>query len=419
MPMARGTFHFSQETRTDYPFITPMRFARPFSALLAASLFASVVATGGTLARAQSADDAEDAADDARRRANTATGLIDEAVENREDIERQLAESITRLNDLTAELSAVGADIDRIAAQAGYADVELAGIQADIEIQAVDAYMKVVASPSVSVMNSGTVERALVATTVVEDVVADGRSTVSALLVKRDDLEALKEAFLADQLRYQEIQAEVDAEVANYTSLFEQADEQVAMAIREADEADQQYRAALSAVEVARAKEEERERQEHRAEVAPDTTTTTTTAPSSGSAPPATTVTTTQPTTPTTTDGGGGGGGGGPWDHPASVEQWRSLVGQFFPANRVEEALRIIDCESNGNPSAVNPYSGASGLFQFLPSTWATTAPSAGYGGASALDPEANVASAAWLANRYQELGYPYWHAWSCKRVLS
>ena len=29
-----------------------------------------------------------------------------------------------------------------------------------------------------------------------------------------------------------------------------------------------------------------------------------------------------------------------------------------------------------------------------------------------------NVASAAWLANRYAELGYPYWHAWSCKRVL-
>jgi hypothetical protein len=418
MRVAHGAFHFSHETRPDYPFITPMRFARPFSALLAACLFASVVATGGTLARAQSADDAEDAADDAKTRANAASGLIDEAVANREDIERQLAESITRLNDLTAELSTVGADIDRIAAQAGYADVELAGIQADIEVQAVDAYMTVVASPSVSVMNSGTVERALVATTVVEDVVADGRTTVSELLVQRDDLEALKEAFLADQQRYQDLQAEVDTEVANYASLFEQADEQVAVAIRDADEADQAYRAALSAVEVARAKEEERERQEHRAEVTPETTTSTT-SPPSGTSPPATPVTTTPSTTPPTTSGGDGGGGGDPWDHPGSVEQWRSLVSQFFPANRVEEALRIIDCESNGNPSAVNPYSGASGLFQFLPSTWATTAPSAGYGGASALDPEANIASAAWLANRYEELGYSYWHAWSCKRVLS
>ena len=71
----------------------------------------------------------------------------------------------------------------------------------------------------------------LVATTVVEDVVADGRTTVSELLVQRDDLEALKEAFLADQQRYQDLQAEVDAEVDNYTSLFEQADQQVAAAI--------------------------------------------------------------------------------------------------------------------------------------------------------------------------------------------
>ena len=84
----------------------------------------------------------------------------------------------------------------------------------------------------------------------------------------------------------------------------------------------------------------------------------------------------------------------------------------------MEEALRIIDCESNGDPDAYNPYSGASGLFQFLPSTWASTAPSAGYGGHSVFEPEANVASAAWLANRYQELGQYYWRAWNCRRVL-
>jgi hypothetical protein len=30
----------------------------------------------------------------------------------------------------------------------------------------------------------------------------------------------------------------------------------------------------------------------------------------------------------------------------------------------------IIQHESGGNPSAVNPYSGAGGLFQFLPSSW-------------------------------------------------
>lgn len=388
-----------------------MRFLRLFSALLATSLLVSLMTAGGTLARAQTTEDANETANQARKRAETASGLVDEAVENRDAIEHQLADSIARLNELTAQLSEVGADIDRIAAQVGYADVELAGIQADIEDQAVDAYMTVVASPSVSVVNSGTVEKALVASSVVEDVVADGQLTVSELFAKRKGLVDLQETFVADQEEYQRIQAEVDAEVENYTTLYRQADATVANAIQEAEAADRAYRAALSAVEVAQAKEEERQRQEHR-EANPPTTTTAPTAtspPTTGSSP-----TTTSPPQTTTTDGGGGG----PWNHPPAVERWRSLVEQFFPSNRVEEALRIIDCESNGDPEAVNPYSGAAGLFQFLPSTWATTSPKAGYEGASPFDPEANIATAAWLANRYLELGYSYWHAWNCKRVL-
>ena len=387
-----------------------MRSLRLLSALLALSLLATLIATGGPLASAQTTKQAEDAADEARERADAATGMVDDAVANREEIERQLAESITRLNELTAELSAVGADIDRIAAQVGYADVELAGIQADIEDQAVDAYMTVVASPSVSVVNSGTVDQAMVANTVVEDVVADGRLTVSQLFTKRKDLVALQEAFVDDQDQYQRIQEMVDAEVANYTALYEQADADVAGAIRAADEADREYRAALSAVDLARAKQDERQRQENREAEAPATTTTPPANPGTDS--PGTTTT----TAPTTTEPDEGGGG--PWDHPGGVEQWRSLVQQFFPDNRVEEALRIIDCESNGDPNAQNPYSGAGGLFQFLPSTWASTAPNAGYGDHSVFEAEANIATAAWLANRYQELGYSYWNAWNCKRTL-
>lgn len=393
-----------------------MRFVRLFSALLALSLVTSLIASSGTLARAQSTDEAEEAVEEAEERADDASGLVDEAVEDREEIERQLAESITRLNELTAELSEVGADIDRIASQVGYADVELAGIEADIETQAVDAYMTVVASPSVHVVNSGTVEKALVASSVVEDVVAEGRLTVTELFAQRKGLMDLQQTFLADQEEYARLQEEVDAEVERYTELYERADANVAEAIREAQAADRAYREALTAVEVAQAKEDEQRRQDNRS-ARDDTTTTTppttspptTSPPSSGTSP-----TTTAPETTTTTSNSGGGS----WDHPPAVEQWRSLVQQFFPSNRVEEALVIIGCESNGDPDAVNPYSGAAGLFQFLPSTWASTAPKAGYPEASPYDPEANVASAAWLANRYQELGYSYWHAWNCKRML-
>jgi hypothetical protein len=57
-------------------------------------------------------------------------------------------------------------------------------------------------------------------------------------------------------------------------------------------------------------------------------------------------------------------------------------------------------------------------LFQFLPSTWASAAPKAGFPDAGPFDPEANIGTAAWLANRYQELGMSYWQPWSCRRVL-
>lgn len=391
-----------------------MRFARPFTALLSLALVASF---GSPAAWAQSVDDARGAAEEARQAADAADGLVGDAVANREELELQLADSITRMNELAEQLSLVGADLDRVAAQVGYADVELAGIKADIEHQAVDAYMTVVASPSVSVVNTSTVEKALVASSVVEDVVADGRTTVGELSEKRESLEGLKDTFLADQDEYLDLQEQVDAEVANYAALYEQAEADVAEAVRQAQTAEQEYLAALSAVEVAQAKDEERQRQDNRQ----GTGSTTSTSPptTSGSGP-----TTTQPSSPTTnapptTTPPTGGGGGGPWNHPPQVEQWRGLVSQYFPASRVEEALAIIDCESNGDPNARNPYSGASGLFQFLPSTWATTAPKAGFSGASVFDPAANIGSAAWLGNRYEDLGYYFWQPWSCKRVLN
>ena len=78
----------------------------------------------------------------------------------------------------------------------------------------------------------------------------------------------------------------------------------------------------------------------------------------------------------------------------------------------------LAQCESLGDPDAYNPYSGASGLFQFLPSTWASTSPKAGFPDASVFDPVANIGAAAWIANRYDALGMSYWQPWSCRRVL-
>ena len=78
-----------------------------------------------------------------------------------------------------------------------------------------------------------------------------------------------------------------------------------------------------------------------------------------------------------------------------NVEQWRTLVETYFQPEHVGWALRVMGCESGGNPNAANPRSSARGLFQFL-SGWYTGA----WGGTGAFDPydpEANVRAAAWL----------------------
>ena len=82
---------------------------------------------------------------------------------------------------------------------------------------------------------------------------------------------------------------------------------------------------------------------------------------------------------------------------PLAVKPW-ALAG----AAAQSWALKVAKCESNYNPYAVNRSSGASGLFQFLPSTWAGSP----YHAQSVFDPSANAHAAAWL---YQRSGPSQW----------
>ena len=67
---------------------------------------------------------------------------------------------------------------------------------------------------------------------------------------------------------------------------------------------------------------------------------------------------------------------------------------------------RIAWCESKWLPGAYNRSSGASGVFQFLPSTWAWASRAAGWPGSSPFDAVANVFSAAYL---YRVGGPRHW----------
>jgi len=90
---------------------------------------------------------------------------------------------------------------------------------------------------------------------------------------------------------------------------------------------------------------------------------------------------------------------------PANIA--KIITDAFSPLGQdaVVWALRIAYCESRYHPNSVNTSSGASGLFQFLPSTWGGTP----WAGQSPFDPVANAQAAAWLYSHYGP------GRWSCK----
>jgi hypothetical protein len=82
---------------------------------------------------------------------------------------------------------------------------------------------------------------------------------------------------------------------------------------------------------------------------------------------------------------------------PADIA--KDITDAFSPLGpaAVQWAMNVAWCESRYHPNSVNSDSGASGLFQFLPSTWSGT-PYASY---SPFDPRINALAAAWLYSRY------------------
>ena len=93
---------------------------------------------------------------------------------------------------------------------------------------------------------------------------------------------------------------------------------------------------------------------------------------------------------------------------PSSVEAVIRTAAAVWGADP-DQLLRVAWCESRYNPNAVNARSGAAGLFQFMPATWAANSVRAGYGGASVFDAVANANVAAYMFRNGQAA------QWSCK----
>ena len=96
-----------------------------------------------------------------------------------------------------------------------------------------------------------------------------------------------------------------------------------------------------------------------------------------------------------------------------NVERWRSDVrgalAEYGLSDEEDRFMRVMWCESRGDPDAVNAESGASGLMQHIPRYWDERARAAGFQGASPFDPIANIYASVWL------LDMGGWSHWECK----
>jgi uncharacterized protein YraI len=96
-------------------------------------------------------------------------------------------------------------------------------------------------------------------------------------------------------------------------------------------------------------------------------------------------------------DGGSSGGsdydldGNGSWSRDEIVAIIYAAA-DYYGQSR-SSMLRVAQCESGLDPSNYTPPYGASGLFQFLPGTWATTP----YAGSDIYDPVASAFAAGWM----------------------
>lgn len=101
-----------------------------------------------------------------------------------------------------------------------------------------------------------------------------------------------------------------------------------------------------------------------------------------------------------------------PVDTVGSVEQWRGLVAQYVPTARVEEVLRVMACESGGDPNAYNP-SSATGLMQ-IKRFWVDPSRPGNFShlGTDLYDPVTNLRVMVAI-NESDPRGW--WGHWACK----
>ncbi|GBD85950.1 transglycosylase SLT domain protein [bacterium BMS3Abin02] len=332
-----------------------------------ALLFASL--PGGEAALAQTKGDVDEARQEANRAKSAlsdAQQVADQANLVRSGVEADLLSRLDAVERTSADLDVVSSKVIELRGQIEDAELLVRSLRTSADERAVEAYMSSWSTDIGLVVLSADLTQALVLEDVAETAREDDLAQINELTIQRRILNELRSDQESEQQRLRRIQDDLTSQVNVLEQLFLQADVEVRAAFLAVDESDRQYRAARSKAVVAQRAYDEAQR---RLRIG------------------------------------------------RGVERWRPLVQKYFPPELIDQALAVMYCESGGDPDATNPRSNAAGLFQFLRGTWAIASVRAGFGGYSRLDPEANIASAAWLVDYSIRTRHPAgaWGHWSCR----
>lgn len=336
-------------------------------AIAAALLLASIPAGGVAYAQTKTdVDKAQQEANSAKSSLSDAQKAANAAAAARDAIEADLLARQDQVQQTAAELDVVASKVVELRGQIEDTELSVKNLRNTAEERAVEAYMNGwSADIGVLALNTDTTHL-FILQELIETQRGDDLAQMNQLMIQRRVLDELRSDQENEQAHLQTLENDLSTQVSDLQDQFMQADVDLRAAYLKVDAADQRYKQALSSVSSAQKAYEDAQRKIRIG---------------------------------------------------SGVERWRPLVQKYFPADLVEQALAVMQCESGGNPDAVNRYSGASGLFQFLKGTWAIASYRAGWGGYSRFDPEANIASAAWLVDYSIRTNHPSgpWGHWSCR----
>lgn len=304
-------------------------------------------------------DRAAEEAERAERELAEAQRRVDEWAARRGTVEDQLVAALFAHEQANGRLEATTFALIDLRERIGTAEGRLRQLRSATEERAVAAYMSGSMATGLSIWSAPDFERSVL----LEETAAAARRAEGAHLERlmdgRRELETLHGEFRTTEEQLRGLRENLDAQTDTLRDLFAQVDASLAQSYEQLEMADAVYQSALTELTAAERRRAAR----------------------------------------------------------AGVESWRSLVERYFTADRVEEALGVMWCESRGNPDAIHPDSGATGLFQFLAGTWTFSSAGAGFGGASRYDAEANIAAAAWLVDYSIRTGHPggAWGHWVCQ----